>query len=122
MATYSGKVKDILEVRSGMKKNGEKWYMQDYVIAYMKNGFEKRFLFTVVGADRINSFSPMLKVGNDVTIHYEVEAHPFNGKWYNNVIAWKVESGNKDFKRDRSMDEAAVPPPQEAPAGDQMPF
>jgi len=47
----------------------------------------------ICGATKLTSF-PM-KTGDEVTVSFDLESRDFNGKWYTDVKAWKVESISK---------------------------
>jgi len=56
--------------------------------------------------DTIETFA--LKEGEEVTVSIDIESREYNGKWYTNVKAWRV-----------NRDAAAAPaPPADTSAGD----
>ena len=83
----SGKVIQVLPLQTGQGKNGE-WRKQDFVIE-VPGQYPKKVCIAVWG-DKIDASS--LKEGKDVTVSFDIESREFNGKWYTDVKAWKIES------------------------------
>lgn len=50
--------------------------------------FPKKICISVWG-DKINE--DQLKVGNRLKIDFDVESREYNGRWYTDVKAWKIE-------------------------------
>jgi len=42
----------------------------------------------VFGADRLERFN--LQVGQEVTVSFDIDAHEYNGRWFNNIRAFDV--------------------------------
>ena len=65
----SGKIIVATEVRSGQSaRTGNNWMAQDFVI---------------------ETHEP----GEELTVYFDIDAHEYNGRWFNNLRAWKVERG-----------------------------
>lgn len=86
MADITGKIIAVLPTRSGTSARGTQWSSQTAVIETHEQ-YPKRVAFDVLG-DKITEFN--LKVGEEVTVSFDINAHEFNGKWYNSVNAWQV--------------------------------
>jgi hypothetical protein len=52
--------------------------------------YKRKFAFEVFGEDRIKQFG--LNVGMSVKVFFDIEASEYEGKWYNRVRAYAVES------------------------------
>ena len=86
-----GKIITALEPRSGKSnRTGNDWKSQDFVIETHEQ-YPKKCVFTVFGEDRLNQFG--LKVGDEVTVSLDIDAHEYNGRWFNDVRAWRVTRG-----------------------------
>jgi hypothetical protein len=85
-----GKIIQLLPEQSGEGKNG-KWRKREYVIE-MPGQYPRKVCFNLWG-DKIDQF-PM-KTGDEVTVSFDLESRDFNGKWYTDVKAWKVEPLSK---------------------------
>jgi hypothetical protein len=48
-------------------------------------------VFRVFGEDRIKQFN--IQMSEDVTVSFDIDAHEFNGRWFNDVRAFNVQRG-----------------------------
>lgn len=87
--TFTGRVIAIMDERSGISKNGSTWRQREYVIE-TDGQYPKKCAFKVKG-DNIEKFN--IKQGETITAHLDIDAHDWQGKWYNEITAWKVERG-----------------------------
>ncbi|WP_278817773.1 DUF3127 domain-containing protein [Leyella stercorea] len=81
-----GKVIAVLPERSGVSARGE-WKSQDYVIE-THDQYPRKMVFGVFGADRISRFN--IQVGQEVTVSFDIDAHEYQGRWFNNIRAFDV--------------------------------
>ena len=81
-----GKVIAVLEARSGVSARGE-WKSQDYVIE-THDAYPRKMVFGVFGADRISRFN--IQLGQEVNVSFDINAHEYNGRWFNNIRAFDV--------------------------------
>ena len=82
-----GKVVAVLELQSGTSKKGSEWKKRDFVIETFDEKFPKKVCFTLFG-DRADACPSIDSV---VNVAFDIDAHEYNGKWFNSVNAWKVE-------------------------------
>ena len=82
-----GKVVAVLELQSGTSKKGSEWKKRDFVIETFDEKFPKKVCFTLFG-DRADACPSIYSV---VNVAFDIDAHEYNGKWFNSVNAWKVE-------------------------------
>lgn len=109
-----GKVIAVLEPREGVSKAGNNWKAQEYVIE-TEEQYPKKMCFEIFGADRIQSMSPLLVVGNTVKVSFDIDAREWNGRYFNSIRAWKVELP------DQAAAAAAAPGVQPMPAPEAFP-
>ena len=76
----------MLPERSGVSARGE-WKSQDYVIE-THDQYPRKMVFGVFGADRISRFN--IQVGQEVTVSFDIDAHEYQGRWFNNIRAFDV--------------------------------
>ena len=95
-----------LDPRSGTSARGE-WTAQDFVLE-THDTYPKKMVFSVFGADRLQRFG--IQVGQEVNVSFDIDAHEYNGRWFNSIRAWKV---------DRNLQAAAQPG---APVAPDAPF
>lgn len=101
----TGKIIAVLPERGGVsQRTGTEWKVQEYVLETMEQ-YPKRVCFDVFGADKIANFA--IKVGDNLTVSFDVDAREYQGRWYNSIRAWKVE---------RVAEQAAAAPQEQATA------
>ena len=86
----TGKIIAVLPERGGTSKTGNEWKMQEYVLETHEQ-FPKKLCFNVFGADKIAAFN--IQAGDELTVSFDINAREYNGRWYNDIRAWKVERG-----------------------------
>lgn len=85
----TGKIIQVLEARGGTSaRTGNPWKVQSYVLE-TEEQYPRRMVFEVFGEDQINQFN--IQVGQVLTVSFNVDAHEYQGRWYNQIRAWKVE-------------------------------
>ena len=99
----SGKVVTILPEQTGSGKNGV-WVKQDFVIETSEQ-FPKKICISAWG-DKAAA-AKNLSIGTPVKVAFNLESREFNGKWYTDIRAWKIESGAAQAPTSNS----SVPPP-----------
>lgn len=109
----TGKIIAVLPASSGVSKSsGNPWKSQDYVIETIQDQYPRKCCFRVFGEDKINQFN--IQQGEQLVVSVDIDAHEFNGRWYNDIRAWKVS-------RDLQQPQPQVQAPT-APVADVSPF
>ena len=86
----TGKIIAVLPERGGVSKTGNEWKMQEYVLETHEQ-FPRKMCFNVFGADKISQFN--IQAGEELTVSFDINAREYNGRWYNDIRAWRVERG-----------------------------
>ena len=113
----TAKLIQILPLQTGTGKNGT-WKKQDIIVETSAQ-YPKKACVSIWG-DKINS--SVLQVGNVLNISFDVESREYNGRWYTDLKAWKIDiagSGASVSDGQVSYREEA-PAPQSEP--DDLPF
>ena len=63
---------------------------QDYVIE-VPGQYPRRCVFRIFGEDRIKQFN--LQMNEDVTVQFDIDAHEYQGRWFNDIRAYNVIRG-----------------------------
>lgn len=121
-----GKVIVVLPERSGVSARGE-WKSQDYVIETHEQ-YPRKMAFSVFGADRIAQFA--IKAGEEITVSFDIDAHEYQGRWYNSIRAWNIQRVDVATAQAAAPVQAAAPQPAQAPfppsqedsSADDLPF
>ena len=82
----SGKIVQILEKQTGAGKNGT-WEKQEFILE-TQGQYPKKVCFNSWGA-KIAQFN--IQNGEFINIGVDLESREYNGRWYTDVRAWKVE-------------------------------
>lgn len=86
----TGKIVKVLALQTGQGKTGNSWKKQEYVIEY-GDQYPKQVCFNLWG-DKVDQYA--LSEGDAVTIHFDIESREFNGRYYTDVKAWKVDKAD----------------------------
>ena len=87
----TGKIIQVLEKRSGTSsRSGNAWASQDYVLEFVDGNsqFPRHMVFNVFGEDRISQMN--IQVGQTLTVSFDVDAHEYQGRWFNSIRAFDV--------------------------------
>ena len=100
----SGKIIAVLPERSGVSaRTGAEWRCASYVLETLEQ-YPRKMNFKVFGVDRIQQFN--IQVGETMVVSFDIDAHEYQGRWFNSIRAWKV---------DRNLRAAAQPGAPAAP-------
>ena len=84
-----GKIIAVLPARSGVsQRTGNEWKSQEYVIE-THDQYPRKCCFNIFGADKIDAMN--IQAGEELRVSFDIDAHEYNGRWFNNVTAWKVD-------------------------------
>ena len=112
-----GRIIQLLPQQSGMGKKGP-WKKQEFIVE-TQSQYPKKVCLSIWG-DKIDQFN--VAVGQVVTAAVELESREYNGRWYTEARAWKIE------KNSASEDDGAPPPmdasfvPDSNNTADDLPF
>ncbi|HQV79214.1 MAG TPA: DUF3127 domain-containing protein [Chitinophagales bacterium] len=123
----SGKIFKVLPKETGEGKNGT-WTKQSIVIETPHERYPKKVCVALWG-DLVtnNTFTE----GVDISLEFDIESREFNGKWYTDVKAWRINkqantTSNAQSSSTTSASKNEVPAytEEDAPAAieDDLPF
>jgi len=115
-----GKLIKLLPPQTGEGKNGP-WKKQE-IIVEIPGQYPKSVCVAIWG-DKISE--SQLQIGNMLNIFFDVESREFNGRWYTDVKAWKIESvaGSAPSNNEFQNSEPPLPEPPDIPdESDDLPF
>ncbi len=104
----TGKIIAVIPEKSGTSSRGP-WRKQEYVIE-IPGDYPKQVCFMVWG-DKIDQFN--VAEGESLTVHFDLESREYNGRWYTDVKAWRIERPEAQGEMPDSP-----PPHDEAPPPD----
>lgn len=85
----TGKLIQKLPVKSGVSNSGNNWSKAEFVIETMDQ-YPKKVCANLWG-DRARALD-QFQEGSIITVSFDLESREFNGNWYTDVRAWKVEA------------------------------
>ena len=87
----TGRIIAVMAAQSGVSaRTGNAWMSQEYVIE-VPGQYPRKCVFRLFGEDRIKQFN--IKQGEDLTIQFDIDAHEYNGRWFNEIRAYNVVRG-----------------------------
>jgi len=96
------------------KSSGNPWASQDYVIE-THDQYPRRMVFRVFGEDKIKTFN--IQEGEELTVSFDIDAHEYNNRWFNDIRAWRVDRGNAQAQPMQSVPNYGQPAQPAAPYG-----
>lgn len=106
----TGKLIAAMPTQSGVsQRTGNSWMSREYVLE-VPGQYPKKFCFRVFGEDRLKQFN--LRKDETVTVQFDIDAHEYNGRWFNEIRAYNVL---------RPQQQAPAPAPQQEPAQNTFP-
>ncbi|MEQ8423294.1 MAG: DUF3127 domain-containing protein [Cyclobacteriaceae bacterium] len=111
-----GRVIQMLPLQSGMGKKGQ-WRKQEFIVE-TQSQYPKKVCLSIWG-DKIDQFG--VNEGDEVNVAVDLESREYNGRWYTEARAWKVEKSGSG-----GGDPTSPPPPMDEPmdagGSDDLPF
>ena len=96
-----GRIVRKLNVQTGTSARGA-WAKQDFIFEYQEGNYPSQVCMNVWGDDKVKELEKY-QVGDKVKISFNLSSREYNGRWYTDVRAWRIESA------------AAPAPVQDAP-------
>lgn len=121
-----GKIIQVLEARGGTSaRTGTPWKVQSYVLEVPNGQYPRRMMFEVFGEDKIAQMN--IQEGQDLKVSFDIDAHEYQGRWFNSIRAWKVEAPTATAPAAATPGVAPAAAPQQAagsfaPAAQAAPF
>ena len=83
----SARLIQLLPLQTGTGKNGQ-WKKQDIIVETEGSTYPKKICVSIWG-DKIDP--GQLQTGSQLKIDFDIESREYNGRWYTDIKAWKVE-------------------------------
>jgi hypothetical protein len=113
----TAKLIQLLPLQTGSGKNGQ-WKKQD-IIVETDGTYPKKVCISIWG-DKINE--SILKIGSQLDISFDVESREYNGKWYTDVKAWKIEAAGAATATDKAPNDEVYFDEGQMESKDDLPF
>lgn len=120
-----GKIIQVMDPVRGTSKAGKDWVKQEFILETQET-YPKKICIGMMG-DKTSEISKY-RVEDMVKVHLNIESREYNGKWYTNVNAWKIEQAAASGNGASSNSPSASPEsemnysPSNDAGGDDLPF
>ena len=128
-----GRIVRKLGVQTGTSARGA-WSKQEFIFEYQEGNYPTQVCMNVWGEDKVKELDKY-QVNDRVKISFNLSSREFNGRWYTDVRAWRIEPAGAvqapnqyDYTQSAGSCSAptGVPMPSvddmSAPADDDLPF
>jgi hypothetical protein len=85
-----GTIKKINPIESGTSKAGKQWQKRSFIID-SGDKYNPDVCFSVFGDDKVANLTKFNNVGDVVIVKFNVSSREFNGKYYHNLDAWRID-------------------------------
>lgn len=122
---FNAKLIKVEEPITGNGKNGT-WKRQAYIFE-TEGQYPKKICVTVWGDSAIQN-PAAVQVGARLNVSFELESREYNGRWYTDVRAWRIQEAytGAQAQQQAYASSIAAPPFTTAPASpaqdDDLPF
>lgn len=110
-----GTITRKLDVQSGVSQRGA-WSKQEFIVEYQEGNFPTQICFNVWGEDKVKDLD-RFKIGDHVKVSFNLSSREYNGRWYTDVRAWRIEpvTGQSQPAAQTPAAPAAAAPVQSVP-------
>jgi hypothetical protein len=91
MSELKGLLSHIGGVETIVLRNGGEMKKRTVVIDYKSGQFDRKAAF-VVQVDSVNAEINGMRLGDEVTMHYNIESREWNQKWFTDLKVWRIET------------------------------
>lgn len=102
----SGTITKVLEKQTGESKAGKEWVKLSFVVE-TKEEYNNLYCFEVFGQEKVDNFEKFNKVGQEVSVAFNVSTNEWKDKYFTSLQAWKVSKvDNKEIPQMEGTKEA----------------
>lgn len=85
-----GNIIKILDVETGEKKDGSgNWEKQNFLVDTGEK-YNNLYCFEIFGEQKVDNFEKYNRVGQEVTVEFNVNTSEWKGKYFTTLSAWKI--------------------------------
>lgn len=105
-----GRIARKFSVQTGNSARGA-WSKQEFIFEYQEGNFPSQICMNVWGEDKVRELEKY-QVGDRVKISFNLSSREYNGRWYTDVRAWRIEPVGSQPQQPQS----AAPYPSQMPS------
>ena len=84
-----GRIVRKLNVQTGTSARGA-WAKQEFIFEYQEGSYPSQVCMNVWGEDKVKDLEKY-QIGDKVKIAFNLSSREYNGRWYTDVRAWRIE-------------------------------
>ena len=100
-----GRIARKHNIQSGATARGP-WQKQEFILEYQEGNFPTQVCMNVWGEDKVKELA-RYQVGDKVKVSFNLSSREYNGRWYSDIRAWRIEPAGQASQ--------VAPPPPSAP-------
>ena len=109
-----GTLQRKLPDQSGRSARGD-WAKQEFVLEYPDGNFNSEVCITAWGQDKVSELD-RFNEGDRLKVSFNIRAREYNGRWYNDLRAWRISSAQPQGQAAQAPAYAAPAPSYNDPA------
>jgi hypothetical protein len=113
-----GRITRKLNVQTGTSARGS-WSKQEFILEYQEGNFPTQVCLNVWGDDKVRDLEKY-QVGDKVKVSFNLSSREFNGRWYTDVRAWRIEPAGAPAPTYTPSQPTPAPVPAPMPTADDM--
>ena len=91
------------EVENIESKDGKKWIKQTFLLKTSAE-YNNQICFQLFGEEKIKLLEAY-QLGDVIEVFFNVSSREYNGRYYHNIDAWKISSGNEEGNSETTSEE-----------------
>ncbi len=103
-----GRIARKLNVQTGTSARGT-WSKQEFIFEYQEGNFPTQICMNVWGDEKVRDLEKY-QVGDKVKVSLNLSSREYNGRWYTDVRAWRIEPAGAP-SQETAHGEAQYPAP-----------
>ncbi len=84
-----GRIARKLNVQTGTSARGT-WSKQEFIFEYQEGNFPTQVCMNVWGDEKVRDLEKY-QAGDKVKVSFNLSSREYNGRWYTDVRAWRIE-------------------------------
>ena len=103
----TGKITKINETTSGTSAAGKEWQKLSFLLETTEE-YNNLYCFEVFGDEKVENLNKYNKVGDSVSVEFNVSTNEWKGKYFTSLQAWKVMKAEQSAEPVKSVFDDAV--------------
>ena len=117
-----GRIARKLNVQTGTSARGA-WSKQEFIFEYQEGNYPTQVCMNVWGEDKVRELDKY-QINDQVKISFNLSSREYNGRWYTDVRAWRIEpqaSQQPSYDYTQSAGAYSAPTGAPMPSGEDLP-